>query len=121
MVNVSYNLDKKQPHANHAVLHSIIERKILLPCYDPCKFSTSNFFFSCTIIYYRNFLAVRLCFADVLINVPEELDLSHLRGRGLQPGEEELPEGEVPSEQPPQPPGYTSMKLSISLWFHLVM
>ena len=42
---------------------------------------------------------------DVVINVPEELDLSHLRGCGLQPGEEELPEGDAPSNQPFQPPG----------------
>lgn len=44
-------------------------------------------------------------YTDVVIDVPEELDLSHLRGRGLQPGEEELPEGEAPSDQAPQPPG----------------
>ena len=42
---------------------------------------------------------------DVLIDVPEELDLGHLRGRGLQSGEEELPEGEAPSSQQPPPPG----------------
>ena len=28
--------------------------------------------------------------------IPEELDISELRGRGLQPGEEELPEGGPP-------------------------
>ena len=49
--------------------------------------------------------------ADVVINVPEELDLSHLRGRGLQPGEEELPEGEAPSDQASQPPGTTHVRL----------
>ena len=50
--------------------------------------------------------------ADVVINVPEELDLSHLRGRGLQPGEEELPEGEAPSDQSSQPPGATYLIFS---------
>lgn len=29
--------------------------------------------------------------SDVSVDVPEELDLSTLRGTGLQPGEEELP------------------------------
>lgn len=36
---------------------------------------------------------------DVLIDVPLVLDLSHLRGHGLQEGEVELPEGEAPSNQ----------------------
>ena len=36
---------------------------------------------------------------DVLIDVPLMLDLSHLRGHGLQEGEVELPEGEAPSNQ----------------------
>ena len=41
---------------------------------------------------------------DVLIDVPEELDISHLRGCGLQAGEVELPEGDAPAsqEQPQQ-------------------
>ena len=56
-------------------------------------------FFWCTILY--------VYYADVVVNVPEELDLSHLRGQGLQPGEEELPEGEAPSDQASQPPGTT--------------
>ncbi len=30
---------------------------------------------------------------DVLADAPDTLDLSHLRGCGSQPGEEELPEG----------------------------
>lgn len=38
---------------------------------------------------------------DVLIDVPEELDISHLRGCGLQAGEVELPEGDA-QEQPQQ-------------------
>ena len=42
---------------------------------------------------------------DVVINVPDELDLNHLRGRGLQPGEEELQEGGPPSDQAPPQPG----------------
>ena len=52
-------------------------------------------------------------YADVVINVPEELDLSHLRGRGLQPGEEELPEGEAPSDQASQAPGIHSTSTSL--------
>jgi hypothetical protein len=32
------------------------------------------------------------CFADVSIDMPDLLDISHLRARGLQPGEEELPD-----------------------------
>ncbi len=37
---------------------------------------------------------------DVQISVPDELDLSALRATGLQPGEEELPEGDAPGNQP---------------------
>ena len=36
--------------------------------------------------------------------MPTELDLTHLRGRGLQPGEVELPEGNAPSSQANQTP-----------------
>ena len=32
-----------------------------------------------------------VCFVDVAIDIPDVLDLSALRGMGLQPGEEELP------------------------------
>lgn len=35
-------------------------------------------------------------FSDVEIDVPDELDLTSLHGRGLQPGEVELPEGDAP-------------------------
>ena len=37
--------------------------------------------------------------SDVAVEMPDELDLSPLRGTGLQPGEEELP------EDVPEPPG----------------
>ncbi|KAH9525074.1 Ubiquitin carboxyl-terminal hydrolase 5, partial [Bulinus truncatus] len=37
---------------------------------------------------------------DVSIQVPDELDLSFLRGHGLQSGEEELPAGDSPPEPP---------------------
>jgi len=40
--------------------------------------------------------------ADVTIDVPLLLDLSHLRGHGLQEGEVELPEGEAPNYQQEQ-------------------
>ena len=32
------------------------------------------------------------------MDMPDELDLSHLRGAGLQPGEEELPEKQEDAE-----------------------
>lgn len=34
------------------------------------------------------------CFSDVSIDILDELDLTHLRTTGLQPNEQELPEGE---------------------------
>ena len=34
------------------------------------------------------------CFSDVSIDILDELDLTHLRATGLQPNEQELPEGE---------------------------
>lgn len=33
-----------------------------------------------------------LCFSDVYIDVPDTIDISHMRSKGLQPGEELLPE-----------------------------
>ena len=32
--------------------------------------------------------------SDVSVEVPDEIDISHIRGSGKQPGEEELPEPE---------------------------
>ena len=41
-----------------------------------------------------------LLLADISVDVPDNLDLSSIRGRGLQPGEEELPqEAEAPQGQ----------------------
>lgn len=37
---------------------------------------------------------------DVSVDMPDELDLSMLRGKGLQPGEEALPELAAPVPQP---------------------
>ncbi|GFO16131.1 ubiquitinyl hydrolase 1 [Plakobranchus ocellatus] len=37
---------------------------------------------------------------DVSVQMPDTLELCHLRGRGLQPGEEELPAGDSPPEPP---------------------
>lgn len=51
------------------------------------------------------------------INVPDELDLSHLRGHGLQPGEEELQEGDAPSDQAPKQPGTGSS----FLWYNFIV
>ena len=41
---------------------------------------------------------------DARVPVPEHLDLSEYRGRGLQPGEEEMPESSSPSGQPQAAP-----------------
>ena len=38
-----------------------------------------------------NYILVRSSVSDVSVDVPDELDISQLRGKGLQPGEEELP------------------------------
>ena len=35
-----------------------------------------------------------------IVGIPEELDITSLRGRGLQPDEEELPEGDAPPTDP---------------------
>lgn len=43
--------------------------------------------------------------ADVSIEMPEELDISQLRGTGLQPGEEELPDIAPPLVTPDEPKG----------------
>ena len=36
--------------------------------------------------------------SDISLDMPDEIDISHLRAKGLQPGEEELPEQQ--QEQP---------------------
>ncbi len=38
------------------------------------------------------FKGVCLVFADVFVDVPDELDISSMRGQGLQPDEQLLPE-----------------------------
>lgn len=47
--------------------------------------------------------------ADISLDVPDDLDLSSLRGQGLQPGEEELPQ-EIEA-----PPGKYNEKYSKKL------
>lgn len=47
-------------------------------CVHLCVFNHSHYF----------------CFSDVSIDILDELDLTHLRATGLQPNEQELPEGE---------------------------
>lgn len=37
-------------------------------------------------------VVLMVCYIDVYIDVPETLDISFMRSRGLQPGEELLPE-----------------------------
>ena len=44
-------------------------------------------------------LIVLFLFADVSVDVPDVLDISHLKGNGLQPGEEELPEAVDPQSK----------------------
>lgn len=45
------------------------------------------------ILLYRYFSNTLLyCFSDVYIDVPDTIDISHMRSKGLQPGEELLPE-----------------------------
>ena len=48
---------------------------------------------------------VRVLSPDVLVDVPDELDLTNLKAAGLQPGEEELPEGDTPANQQEEKPG----------------
>ena len=45
---------------------------------------------------------VLILFSDVSIDIPDELDLSSLKATGLQPGEEELPEGAQGAQEPGQ-------------------
>jgi hypothetical protein len=49
------------------------------------------------------FKEVCLVFADVFVDVPDELDISSMRGQGLQPDEQLLPEtaGVFLASQPP--------------------
>lgn len=51
---------------------------------------------------------ITLCFADVSIDMPDLLDISHLRARGLQPGEEELPDISPPIVIPDDSKGTVS-------------
>jgi ubiquitin carboxyl-terminal hydrolase 5/13 len=45
------------------------------------------------------FKEVCLVFADVFVDVPDELDISSMRGQGLQPDEQLLPETAGPTDQ----------------------
>ena len=47
------------------------------------------------LIFYKIF-----SFSDVEVDFPDQLDLSELRGKGLQPGEEQLPEGSGQTQEP---------------------
>ena len=48
------------------------------------------------LVYICVLLTIRIIFffSDVSIDILDELDLTHLRATGLQPNEQELPEGE---------------------------
>ena len=54
------------------------------------------------IIYMDYYYLHGRTYADVLVDVPDQLDLTHLRGCGLQQGEAELPEDQ---QQQPAPQG----------------
>lgn len=59
------------------------------------------------------------CCLDVSVDVPDELDISHLRAAGKQPTEEELPEGDDARGRPPVPvaPGRQSdISLPVIIW-----
>ena len=49
--------------------------------------------------------------SDVIIDVPDKLDLTHLKGCGLQPGEVELPEDS--SNQAPEPGEFNKCYLTV--------
>ena len=50
---------------------------------------------------------------DVVIDAPNELDLTPYRGRGLQPGEEELPEEEEAQSEEGTPPALPPRSLFV--------
>ena len=49
------------------------------------------FYLKCAIINYYHVFIIFDC-PDVYIDVPDIIDISHMRSRGIQPGEELLPE-----------------------------
>lgn len=69
-----------------------------------------------------------LYFVDVSIDLPDFLDISHLRAKGLQPGEEELPDIAPPIIIPDDPKGIYQLLLILSCipfpsstrWFSLI-
>ncbi len=65
----------------------------------------------------HNINSYSLC-VDVSIDVPDLLDLSALRGQGLQPGEEELPE--AAALEPEQPGNLFPLSFSMELSIRLV-
>lgn len=56
-------------------------------------------------------------FADVSIDMPDLLDISHLRARGLQPGEEELPDINPPIVIPDDSKGITFFQEDVLFQF----
>ena len=61
----------------------------------PCKANFLTllllFYLKCAIINYYHVFIIFDC-PDVYIDVPDIIDISHMRSRGIQPGEELLPE-----------------------------
>ena len=66
----------------------------LLPPFSPSLSPTSLIPDSRTFCHYFQSSDVEI------VGIPEELDITSLRGRGLQPDEEELPEGDAPPTDP---------------------
>lgn len=52
-------------------------------------------------------------FVDVSIDMPDLLDINHLRARGLQPGEEELPDISPPIVIPDDSKGTVSSRIHV--------
>lgn len=56
---------------------------------------------------------------DVAVDIPDELDLAHLRGHGLQPNEEALPELTVEVPQPTMDETVIMSLVSVNLYIPL--
>ncbi|XP_047138707.1 ubiquitin carboxyl-terminal hydrolase 5 isoform X1 [Hydra vulgaris] len=56
---------------------------------------------------------------DVMVDVPDELDLNHLRGNGLQPGEELLPSEELSAPGPTANEEYVSQLMNMGFSFEV--
>lgn len=71
----------------------------------PVKYGKRPEFFNLAVVCVELSSSTHFCLADVEVDIPHELDLTQVRALGLGPGEELLPEGEAPSQQPHPKPG----------------